>query len=48
MCVHNFTGQIITGNSPLHLAAFNGHAEVTRVLINQGPSRANVNEQVNE
>lgn len=34
-----------SGNSPLHLAAFNGHAEVARILINQGPSRANVNEQ---
>ena len=34
------------GNYPLHLAAFNGHADVCRILINSGPSRANVNEQV--
>lgn len=33
------------GNYPLHLAAWNGHADVARVLINTGPSRANVNEQ---
>ena len=36
----------MTGNYPLHLAAWNGHADVVRVLINTGPSRANVNEQV--
>jgi len=35
----------LTGNYPLHLAAWNGHADVARVLINTGPSRANVNEQ---
>lgn len=34
------------GNYPLHLAAWNGHADVAKVLINTGPSRANVNEQV--
>ena len=36
------------GNYPLHLAAWNGHADVARVLINTGPSRANVNEQASE
>ncbi|KAK3699170.1 hypothetical protein QZH41_011872 [Actinostola sp. cb2023] len=32
-------------NYPLHLAAFSGHADVCRVLINSGPSVAKVNEQ---
>ena len=35
----------LSGNYPLHLAAWNGNADVAKVLINTGPSRANVNEQ---
>lgn len=34
------------GCYPLHLAAFNGHAEICRTLLTQGPSIAKVNEQV--
>ena len=34
------------GCHPLHLAAFNGHAEICKMLLVHGPSYANVNEQV--
>ena len=36
---------VLPGNYPLHLAAWSGNADVAKVLINTGPSRANVNEQ---
>ena len=34
-----------SGSGPLHLAAWKGDLEVVKVLISQGPSRANVNQQ---
>ena len=34
-----------SGSGPLHLAAWKGDVEIVRVLVNQGPSRANVNQQ---
>ena len=30
----------------MHLAAFNGHQEIAKILLNMGPSRADVNEIV--
>lgn len=34
------------GCFPLHLAAWNGHANICRILLTHGPSIAKVNEQV--
>ena len=34
-----------SGSCPLHLAAWKGDGEIVRLLVTQGPSRANVNQQ---
>ncbi len=34
-----------SGSCPLHLAAWKGDLEVVKMLVTQGPSRANVNQQ---
>lgn len=36
-----------TGSFPLHLASWKGDLEVVKLLVQQGPSRANVNQQNN-
>ena len=36
------------GSSPLHLAAWAGHAPIVDILLTRGPSIANVNLTVNE
>jgi len=35
-----------SGSYPLHLAAWKGDLEIVKVLVQRGPSRANVNQQV--
>ena len=35
------------GSSPLHLAAWAGHAAIVEILLTRGPSIANVNLTVN-
>ena len=34
-----------SGSCPLHLAAWKGDIEIVNILVQQGPSRANVNHQ---
>ena len=34
-----------SGSGPLHLAAWKGDLEIVKVLVSQGPSRPNVNQQ---
>jgi len=34
-----------SGSAPLHLAAWKGDVEVVKMLVTQGPSYANVNQQ---
>ena len=36
----------LKGNSPLHLASWNGHYEITEILLTQGPNIAKVNTKV--
>ena len=35
----------MTGSYPLHLASWKGDLEIVKLLVQQGPSRANVNQQ---
>ena len=35
---------LLTGSYPLHLASWKGDMEVVKLLVQQGPSRANVNQ----
>ena len=34
-----------SGSCPLHLAAWKGDIEIVNILVQQGPSRANINHQ---
>ena len=35
-----------SGSYPLHLAAWKGDLDIVKLLVERGPSRANVNQQV--
>ena len=37
-----------SGSYPLHLAAWKGDLDIVKLLVERGPSRANVNQQVCE
>ncbi len=44
-CGASTTIQDSSGSCPLHLAAWKGDTETVKLLVTQGPSRANVNQQ---